>query len=131
MTSTVDPTLDEELAALGEDDRFDFANLAFERTGVEGCIFISSHSGERGPRIKWRQNLNRDEPTFSISITEPPRVLGSAVSREVLERVAPTVFQWIMLNRKSLLEFWETGECWLVDDVNAFLRTLAKVPVGT
>jgi hypothetical protein len=128
MMSDVEPSLDEELATLGEDDRFDLANLGFDETGVEGFIFILSHCGARGPRVKWRQSLNRDEPTFSIAVAERPYLLSSAVPADGSRRMEPTVREWVSLNRAPLLDFWATGECWLMDDVRAFLRALAKVP---
>lgn len=128
MKQNVEPSLEEELAALGEDDRFESANLSFDETGVEGFVFVSSHCGGRGPRVKWRQSLNRDEPTFSIAVAERPYVLSSAVPADILDRMGPKVKEWVRLNRTRLLELWATGECWLVDDVRAFLRALAKVP---
>lgn len=48
-----EPTLDEEISALGDEDVFEMANLVEAQTGVPGTIFISTVMGSHGPRVKY------------------------------------------------------------------------------
>lgn len=47
-----EPTLDEEINALDDEDIFDMANLGENETGVPGVIMISTIMGRHGPRVK-------------------------------------------------------------------------------
>jgi len=109
-----EPTFQEELAVLGDDDLFDTANLTSKETGIEGIVFISTAVGAHGPRVKYFVKTGKGQPSFSISIAEAPQV-------------APKVSEWVRLNRVALLSFWSDGQYWTVDEVSAFLAALKKL----
>lgn len=49
----IEPTLSEELAAFGDDDVVEMANLQQKHTGIPGVVFISTTMGAHGPRVKY------------------------------------------------------------------------------
>ena len=63
-----EPTLDEEIGALGDEDIFDMANLPEERTGVPGVIMISTAMGRHGPRVKYYLKTGSGQPSFSVTV---------------------------------------------------------------
>ncbi len=123
-----EPTLEEELAALGDDDVFDFANLTADETGFGGAVLISSALGTFGPRVKYYPNLGERQSSFSVSISDAPRVLASSVSDEVVAKKSPKVIEWVWLNKAELLAYWADGAYWMIDDVAAFRGRLRKLP---
>jgi|ERR1043166_854895 hypothetical protein len=123
-----EPTFQEELAVLGDDDPFDMANLTSKETGIEGIVFISTAVGAHGPRVKYFVKTGKGQPSFSISIAEAPQVLASSLSARIVNQVAPKVSEWVRLNRVALLSFWSDGQYWTVDEVSAFLAALKKLP---
>lgn len=122
-----EPTLDEELRALGEEDVFEMANLDEAMTGVPGVITITTAMGDRGPRVKVYLKKGRDQPGASISIGLNPRVLASSVDDRDLARIAPQALAWLALNHEALTTFWFEGESLCVDELLAFCRSLKKV----
>ncbi|MBB4081659.1 hypothetical protein GGR12_000498 [Brevundimonas lenta] len=122
-----EPTLDEELRALGEEDVFEMANLPPDWTGVLATIFISTALGQHGPRIKLYLKAGRHQPSASISIGPNPRVLASSLDPRDLARVAPKALEWVALNHEALTTFWFEGESWNLSDVADFGRGLKKV----
>ncbi|WP_262422250.1 hypothetical protein [Brevundimonas denitrificans] len=46
-----EPTLDEEISLLDDEDIFEMANLTEDQTGVPGVIMISTAMGSHGPRV--------------------------------------------------------------------------------
>jgi hypothetical protein len=122
-----EPTFQEELAVLGDDDLFDMANLTSKQTGIDGIVFISTAVGAHGPRVKYFVKTGRGQPSFSISIAEAPQVLASSLPPRVTNQVAPKVSEWVRLNREALLSFWNDGQYWTVDEVRAFLAGLKKL----
>lgn len=122
-----EPTLDEELRALGEDDLVEMANLPPEWTGVLAYVFISTALGQHGPRIKIYTKLGRNQPSASISIGPNPRVLASSLDPRDLNRIAPKAIEWVALNHAALTTFWFEGESLPIDDVADFGRSLKKV----
>ena len=122
-----EPTLDEELRALGEDDLVEMAYLPPDWTGVLAHIFISTALGQHGPRVKVYLKKGRHQPSASISIGPNPRVLASSLEERDLNRLAPQVIAWVALNHEPLTTFWFEGEDLDIPDVADFGRSLKKV----
>ncbi|HEY1224650.1 MAG TPA: hypothetical protein VGE54_05425 [Brevundimonas sp.] len=96
-----EPTLDEELSALGEEDVVEMANLPPDWTGVMATIFISTAMGQHGPRVKLYLKVGRNQPSASISISSNPRVLASSLDERDLNRIAPKALEWVALNHEA------------------------------
>ena len=122
-----EPTLDEELRALGEDDLVEMAYLPPDWTGVLAHIFISTALGQHGPRVKFYLKKGRHQPSASISIGPNPRVLASSLDERDLNRLAPQVVAWVALNHEALTTFWFEGEDLDIADVADFGRSLKKI----
>ncbi|CAN5129253.1 hypothetical protein BH10PSE1_BH10PSE1_05950 [soil metagenome] len=122
-----EPTLDEELSALGEEDVVEMANLPPDWTGVLATIFISTALGQHGPRVKLYLKTGRNQPSASISIGPNPRVLASSLDPRDLNRIAPKALEWVALNHEALTTFWFEGESMAIADVADFGRALTKV----
>jgi hypothetical protein len=84
-----EPTYAEEISSLGDDDLFDMVNLTKEDTGIDGVIYVSTAVGAHGPRVKYYLKTRKDQPSFSVSISDQPRVLASSLPDRVMKRVAP------------------------------------------
>ena len=124
---TFEPTLGDELAALGDEDILEMTNLQEEDTGIPGVIFVSTAMGSHGPRVKYFLKAGRNQPSLSVSISAEPTVLASSLSQRDTRKVSPLVLEWVKLNHEALLTFWEEGETWSVRDVVAFVESLKKV----
>ncbi len=122
-----EPTFDEELRALGEDEIFEMANLPPDWTGVLATIFISTALGQHGPSVKLYLKAGRHQPSASISIGPNPRVLASSLDERDLNRIAPKALEWVALNHEALTQFWFEGEEMNIADVSDFAGTLSKV----
>lgn len=122
-----EPTLDEELRALGEDDNVEMAYLPSDWTGVLAHIFISTALGRHGPRVKVYLRKGRHQPSASISIGPNPRVLANSLEERELNRIAPQAIAWVALNHEALTTFWFEGENLDIADVADFGRSLQKV----
>src|SRR5579864_2385410 len=112
-----DVPLADELAV---DDVIDMANLTTDQTGVTGTIFISTVMGSHGPRVKYFVQPGRNQPSFSVLIADPPRVVANSLSDRVLRQRSPEVIRWVALNRDALLDFWNNGDTWTDPQVTAF-----------
>ena len=122
-----EPTLDEELRALGEEDIFDMANLPESQTGVPGVIMISTAMGSHGPRVKYYLKSGRHQPRFSVAVASEPRVVANSLSDRDLARAAPEVIAWVRRNHEKLARFWWDGPDWMEPDVRAFIDSLERV----
>jgi hypothetical protein len=122
-----DPTIQEELTALGDEALFEMTNLPPDRTGIRGILFLSTSVGFHGPRVKYFVKTGKGEPSFSVSIATEPKVLASSLPERVVREMAPQVIAWVALNRDELLAFWNDGETWMCDEVQAFIGRLKKV----
>jgi len=122
-----DPTVQQELAALGDEAQFEMTNLPPDRTGIRGVLFVSTAVGFHGPRVKYFVKTGKGQPSFSVSIAEEPKVLASSLPDRVVSEMAPQVFAWVALNRDELLRFWNEGETWMFDEVQAFIARLHKI----
>src|SRR4051794_21696649 len=70
-----DSPLAEELSS---EELVDMANLTSAQTGVPGTIFISTAMGAPGPRVKYFVQPGRTQPSFSVSIADPPSVVANS-----------------------------------------------------
>lgn len=74
-----EPTLDEEIGALGDEDIFDMANLVESQTGVPGIITITTVMGKHGPRVRYFLKPGRHQPSFSVAVATTPRVVANTL----------------------------------------------------
>lgn len=123
-----DPTVQQELAGLGEEALFEMTNLPADRTGIRGILFLSTSVGFHGPRVKYFVKTGKGQPSFSVSIANEPEVLASSLPERVVSEMAPQVIAWVVLNREELLAFWNEGETWTFDELQAFIERLGKIP---
>jgi hypothetical protein len=112
---------------LSGEDLVEIANLTSGQTGVAGTICISTAMGAHGPRVKYFVQPGRTQPSFSVSVTDPPRVVANSLPARTLRRMAPQVSQWVALNRGALLDFWNNGDTWTQPEVNDFIPRLQRV----
>jgi hypothetical protein len=90
---------DASLAAeLSCDDVVEMANLTSGQTGVSGTIFISTAMGSHGPRAKYFLQPGRTQPSFSVSIADPPAVVANSLPARTVRQMAPHVIARIALN---------------------------------
>ena len=123
-----DSTIEEDVATLDGEAVFEMTNLPASRAGIAGLLFLSTAMASHGPRVKYFVKTGKGQPSFSVSITERPRVLANSLPERVLNQMAPAVTEWVRVNRTALLRFWNEGQYWSIDELNAFAERLAKVP---
>lgn len=118
----------EVLAWEMEDDPVEMANLPEQETGVPGIIYVSTRQGRHGPRVKWYPRRGgADQPFLTVTLEDPPRIHNHGVPpRDASGAVAAA--EWAALNREALLWFWAEGTSLMLDELNAFLRELRKLP---
>ena len=119
-----DSLLADELAS---DEIVEMANLTSAQTGIPGTIFISTAMGAHGPRVKYVVQPGRTQPSFSISIADPPAVAANSLPARTLRQMSPQVIEWVARNRQALLDFWNNGDTWTQPEVNAFIQRLRRV----
>lgn len=122
-----EPTLDEEIGALDDEDIFDMANLTEDQTGVPGVVFISTVMGAHGPRVKYYLKTGPGQSSFSVAVASEPRVLANSLDDRDLNRMAPKVLEWVRLNHEALARFWWEGKFWPDPEVTAFKASLKKI----
>lgn len=122
-----EPTLDDDIGTLDDDDVFDFANLAELQTGVAGFITLTSVMGRQGPRVKYFTKLGRHQPSFSVSLAAEPMILSCSLPDAERANAGPHVLKWVAQNHDALLSFWNEGQYWSVPEVEHFVAHLAKV----
>jgi len=119
-----DTLLGEELR---EDILVEMANLTSAQTGISGTIFISTAMGAHGPRVKYFLQPGRTQPSFSVSIADPPRVVANSLPDRTVRQMSPQVIDWVSRNRDALLDFWHHGDTWMQPEVNEFIQKLQRV----
>jgi hypothetical protein len=117
-------TLEEELSS---EDVVEMANLTRAQTGISGTIFISTAMGAHGPRVKYFLQPGRTQPSFSVSISDPPAVVANSLPARTLRQMSPLVVVWVAGNRNALLDFWNRGDTWTQPEVNQFIQGLQPV----
>src|SRR5712691_6691398 len=96
MQLPLDNTLAHELAT---DELVEMANLTAAQTGVPGTIFISTAMGSHGPRVKYFVQPGRTQPSFSVSIADPPAVVANSLPDRTLRQISPQVIEWVSRNK--------------------------------
>ena len=119
-----DTRLAEELA---DDDVIEMANRTSAQTGVPGTIFVSTAMGGHGPRVKYFVRPGRTQPSFSVSIADPPAVIANSLPVRTVRQLSPQVIEWVARNRDALLDFWNNGDTWTQPEVNDFTQRLQRV----
>lgn len=122
-----EPTLDEEIGALGDEDIFDMANLVEAQTGVPGIVTITTVMGQHGPRVKYFLKPGRHQPSFSVAVAATPRVVANSLDDRDLKRMAPVVMAWVAANHEALAAFCWDGAEWTSPEVHAFVEGLKRV----
>lgn len=122
-----EPTLDEEISALDDEDIFDMANLVDAQTGIVGIVTITTVMGRQGPRVKYFLKAGRHNPSFSVAVASDPRVVANSLDDRDLKKMAPSVMVWVALNHEALARFWWDGADWEAPDVQTFIERLKKV----
>lgn len=103
------------------------ANLEPAKTGVDGFVYISTAVPRHGPRVNYFRKLGKGQPSFSVSIADPPEILVSSLSQADTERHAPEVIEFVRRNSERLLDFWSNGTDWPSDQVHAFLNSFVRI----
>jgi hypothetical protein len=111
---------------LSSEEVVEMANLTSVQTGIAGTIFISTAMGAHGPRVKYFLQPGRTQPSFSVSITDPPAVVANSLPDRTVREIAPQVIAWVALNRPALLDFWHRGDTWTQPEVNDFIQGLKR-----
>jgi hypothetical protein len=124
MKFPADVSLAEELSS---EEVVEMANLTSAQTGVPGTIFISTAMGAHGPRVKYFIQPGRTQPSFTVSIADPPVVVANSLPARALRQMVPQVIAWVALNRDALLDFWQRGDTWTQPEVNDFIQKLRRL----
>jgi hypothetical protein len=119
-----DTLLADELAF---EEMVEMANLTSAQTGVPGTIFISTAMGAHGPRVKYFERPGRTQPSFSVSIADPPVVVANSLPDRTMRLLSPQVVAWVTRNREPLLNFWREGDTWTQPEVNDFIARLQRI----
>ena len=122
-----EPTLTEELASFADDDVVEMTNLQEDDTGIPGVIFISTAMGSHGPRVKYFVKAGRTQPSFSVSVSDTPRILANSLPERDLSRASGSGIEWVQLNREALLRFWNEGDGYSIHQVVDLVRSLKKL----
>jgi hypothetical protein len=119
-----DTLLAEELA---REEVVEMANLTTAQTGVPGTILISTAMGAHGPRVKYFLQPGRSQPSFSVTISDVPRVVANSLPVRVVRQLSPQVINWVSINKDALLDFWHRGDTWTQPEVNDFIQKLNRI----
>lgn len=122
-----EPTLDEEIGALDEEDIFEMANLTEDQTGIAGIVFVSTVMGAHGPRVKYFLKTGPGQNSFSVAVASEPRILANSLPDRDLAKKGGRVLEWVRLNHEALARFWWEGKFWSDPEVTAFKASLKKV----
>ncbi len=128
LTDAVDVPADVPLAVeLAAEDVVEMANLTSAQTGIGGTIFISTAMGAHGPCMKYFLQPGRTQPSFSVSIADPPTVVANSLPARTVRQMAPQVIAWVALNNDALVDFWNHGDTWTQPEVSDFIPRLRRV----
>src|SRR5260370_30742580 len=84
-----DPPLAEELS--GDDVILEMANLDKSQTGIDGFVWISTLMTGHAPRVKYFVRPGRTQPSFSVMISDQPRVVANSLPARTGHQLAPFV----------------------------------------
>lgn len=77
-----------------------------------------------GPRIKVQQNYERRldlDHLFSLSISDTPRIAGGTQG-ELTDETLKKIFEFIILNKTALLEFWKNEDWSSVEMIKGIVK---------
>ena len=100
-----DTPLADELS--NDDEVIEMANLDKSQTGIDGIIWVSTMMTGHTPRVKYFVRPGRTQPSFSVTIADAPRVVANSLSPRILNRISPSVIQWVTLNKDAPVGFLE------------------------
>ena len=120
-----DPPLAEELST--DDIVFEMANLDKSQTGIDGFVWISTLMTGHAPQIKYFVRLGRTQPSFSVMISDQPRVAANSLPARNVSQIAPLVIRWVLLNKDALLDFWYHGDTWTATQLIRFLQSFRRI----
>lgn len=104
------------------------ANLASDKTGVDGVIYISTAQARHAPCVKWYPGRPKEKaPCLSVTIEPTPNAFNHHLPARVFDSARLPVKAWVTLNYQDLLEFWNAGNNWMDDEVDAFKKSLKKI----
>ncbi|MCM1532752.1 MAG: hypothetical protein NC114_10850 [Ruminococcus flavefaciens] len=101
---------------------WEMANLRERQTGLPLYIYVSEKQGQHSPRIKvclTGSQLSSGE-TLSISIEDELKVLAGSL--RIKSKLLNQVFEWVKLNKETLLPFWNLNY-----DIQDLLDNLKKL----
>lgn len=122
----LDNTVAQELP-LNDDIIVEMANLTKNQTGINGIVFISTSMGNHGPRIKYFITAGKNQKSFSMTISEHPKIVANSLPANVVAKVENQLKEWISKNCVSLMLFWQEGDTWTDEQVSNFKASLIKV----
>jgi len=112
-----------------EDVDFEMTNLGRKHTNIPGVVFVSSRLGAHGPRVKWYADKPKgNTPCVIVSIGPDPVVRDDFIGTVQSRQAADLVRAWVRLNHAELLDFWNTGTEWDIDELTDFTRRLRPLP---
>lgn len=112
-----------------EDVDFEMTNLGRKHTNIPGVIFVSSRLGAHGPRVKWyAEKPKGNGPCVIVSIGPDPVVRDDFIGTVQSRQAADLVRAWVRLNHADLLDFWNNGTGWDIDELTDFTRRLKPLP---
>ncbi|TNC12474.1 hypothetical protein FF100_16830 [Methylobacterium terricola] len=112
-----------------EDVDFEMTNLGRKHTNIPGIIFVSSRLGSHGPRVEWYADKPKgNAPCVIVSIGPDPVVRDDFIGTVQSRQAADSVRAWVRLNHAELLDFWNNGTEWDIDELTDFTRRLKPLP---
>jgi hypothetical protein len=111
-------------------DLLEMANLTSAETGLDGCIYVSTHTASHGPRVTWypKPPKHNREPCVVSIIGNEPESLNFQLPPQVFNRYSKQVETWVSLNMEKLLKYWYDGNLWTDEQREAFKSSL--IPLG-
>jgi len=109
------------------EDLKEMANLPSKDTGFsKGFLYISTQEGNHGARVKYYRNSpSQSRPYASISINKIPRLLVDDI--KITSKEFKEVSDFIKLNLKDLLKFWNEGAYLMKDEQQKLVNSLKTI----
>ena len=105
-----------------DEEQYEFMNLSYNDTCINGNIYISSKRENQKPNIIFSIVPDSNEKTiFSLD----NKIIYSNMND--IDKYLPKINQWILLNKEKLLDFWNNGSEWYWDDLCSFVETFKKI----
>src|SRR5258705_2546041 len=120
-----DSPLAEELS--NDDIIIEMANLDKSQTGIDGFVWISTLMTGHAPRVNYFVRPGRTQPSFSVMISDQPRVVANSLPARTVSEIAPLVIRWVSLNQDALLDFWHHGDTLPAAQLISFLQSFQRI----